>query len=170
MSLGKRRFSVECYAYLDIETTGLNPLSSELTVVGIYRENGGSGFIQLVGDEINPSRIIGAMENVSVLYTYNGSRFDLPFIRTKLGLDLTDYCRHRDLMYSCWKRNLYGGLKGVERQLGIERTLPDVDGWIAVQLWQKYESDGDRNALETLLKYNEEDVKNLSLLRQRLTL
>jgi uncharacterized protein YprB with RNaseH-like and TPR domain len=83
-------------------------------------------------------------------------------------VNLTEYYQHEDLMYACWQRNLKGGLKSVERQLGIERRLTDVDGWMAVQLWHNYINYGDRNSLTKLLKYNEEDVVNLRVLRERL--
>jgi uncharacterized protein YprB with RNaseH-like and TPR domain len=164
---------MEYCAYLDIETTGLSLFANELTVIGIYKENGNdngndNGITQFVGDEICSSSLRQAMKNITKLYTYNGARFDLPFIKAKLNVDLTKYCRHEDLMYSCWRRKLFGGLKGVERQLGIERTLPDVNGIIAIQLWHKYKRDGDKDSLVTLLKYNEEDVLNLKTLRERL--
>jgi len=154
-------------AYLDIETTGLSPSSSELTVIGIHRENAdGKETTQLVGDEISRSSLMEALQDVTVLYTYNGSRFDLPYINAKLKVDLTEHYRHEDLMYACWKRNLRGGLKSVERQLGIRRKLTDVDGWVAVQLWQNYINHDDEEALDKLLKYNEEDVVNLKTLRE----
>ena len=156
-------------AYLDIETTGLSPLESELTVIGIYRENGNdSRVMQIVGEDISSASLITAIGNITKLYTYNGSRFDLPFIRAKLKVDLTESCPHEDLMYACWRKNLKGGLKSVERQLGIARELTGIDGWAAVQLWWNYVNDGDRDALATLLKYNEEDVLNLRVLRERL--
>jgi uncharacterized protein YprB with RNaseH-like and TPR domain len=157
---------MEYRAYLDIETSGLSPFTSDLTVIGIYVENGNIDWMtQLVGDDISLSKLIQAMDNVTSLYTYNGSRFDLPFIKTKLHIDLKKYCCHKDLMYACWKKNLRGGLKSVERQLGIVRALPDVDGFMAVQLWNRYKHYGDSNSLEILLKYNEEDVMNLKVLR-----
>ncbi|NOZ69585.1 MAG: ribonuclease H-like domain-containing protein [Deferribacteres bacterium] len=157
--------------YLDIETTGLSPVTCRLTVIGIYRENGtDSKVVQLVGDEICRSGLIAVLEGTEMLYTYNGARFDLPFIRAKLDIDLTEYYRHRDLLYACRKRNLYGGLKGVERQLGIHRELQDIDGRAAVQLWHNYSRYGDRRSLEMLLKYNKEDVMNLRVLRERLNL
>jgi len=34
----------------------------------------------------------------------------------------------RDLMFDCWVKKLYGGLKGVEKQLGVARNLPDMNG------------------------------------------
>ena len=156
-------------AYLDIETTGLRPAECELTVIGIYKENGTKEeVIQLVGDEISRSKLVDALKNTSRLYTYNGSRFDLPFINTKLGIDLVKHCDHEDLMYACWKRKLKGGLKSVERQLGIARELTDINGLMAIQLWYEYVDQGNENSLAKLLKYNEEDVVNLRVLRERL--
>jgi uncharacterized protein YprB with RNaseH-like and TPR domain len=71
-------------------------------------------------------------------------------------------------MYDCWRLDLYGGLKAVEKLLGIGRQLKDVNGFMAVVLWQKYIDENDYEALRTLLKYNEEDVINLKTLRDRL--
>jgi hypothetical protein len=71
-------------------------------------------------------------------------------------------------MYNCWKSNLYGGFKAVERQLGIERRLNEVNGYEAVLLWWRYVNDGDKDALSTLLEYNKEDVVNLKHLKERL--
>lgn len=156
-------------AYLDIETTGLSPDYNKLTVIGIYKENGAdNSVIQLIGNEITSLSLHEAMNDIDTLYTYNGSRFDLPFIKVKLNVDLKEYCPHVDLMYACWKNNLKGGLKSVERQLGIERALTDIDGWVAVQLWHKYNNFGDKESLAKLLKYNEEDIVNLKTLRERL--
>jgi len=41
-------------------------------------------------------------------------------------------------MHHCWRNNLYGGLKAVERTLGIPRKLKEVDGYEAVKLWWRY--------------------------------
>ena len=155
-------------AYLDIETTGLSSLGDDITVIGIYLVNGSnSRLVQLVGEKINRDNLLEALEGVHTIYTYNGSRFDLPFIRASLRIDLTDTCYHHDLMYDCWRNNLYGGFKSVEQQLGIPRQLKGIGGLEAIWLWWRYQS-GDRNALATLLKYNEEDVVNLKALREKL--
>jgi uncharacterized protein YprB with RNaseH-like and TPR domain len=61
-----------------------------------------------------------------------------------------------------------GGLKAVERRLGIDRQLRDIDGWAAVRLWYEYVNNHDMHALSTLLNYNREDVVNLRLLREKL--
>ncbi len=156
-------------AYIDIETTGLSPNYSEITVIGIYLDNViDSRFVQLVGEDITTNGLVEALQRVSIIHTYNGSRFDLPFIYYRLGVNLAKLFVHRDLMYDCWRCNLYGGFKAVERQLGIERKLTEVNGYEAVRLWWRYINDYDKNALATLLEYNKEDVVNLKTLKERL--
>jgi hypothetical protein len=156
-------------AYIDIETTGLAFSGSEITVVGIYLCNGEtSEFRQFIGRDICADVILEALAGVDIIYTYNGSRFDLPFIRSQCGINLSELFPHRDLMYDCWSKNLHGGLKGVERQLGIPRKLPDMNGYQAVRLWWKYVDSFDLEALNKLCEYNREDVVNLKVLRDML--
>jgi uncharacterized protein YprB with RNaseH-like and TPR domain len=153
-------------AYIDIETTGLTYSASEITVVGIYLCCGDEAeFVQFVGRNISADVILEVLEGVDIIYTYNGSRFDLPFIHSQLGINLAELFRHRDLMYDCWGKKLYGGLKGVERQVGITRNLPEMNGFEAVRLWWKYVDTFDLEALNKLCEYNKEDVINLKTLR-----
>ena len=162
---------MKCCAYLDIETTSLSPYSGDLTVVGLHLDYGNKNTtIQLVGEEIDASKLIEVINEVGVLYTYNGTRFDLPYIKVKLGIDLNKSCMHKDLMYDCWRRDIYGGLKKVEKKLGIKRKTANIDGFMAVQLWYDYELRGNEKALAILLEYNREDVVNLKSLREKLNI
>ena len=136
-------------AYLDIETTGLSPYCSQITVVGIYSTwEHGSRFVQLVGDEVSSDNLIKSLRGVATLYTYTG---------------LVAGAKR-----PAWRLGLKGGLKCVERQLRIPRRLRDVNGYQAIRLWWRYVNDYDEAALETLLQYNKEDVLNLKVLRERL--
>ncbi len=156
-------------AYLDIETTGLSPSDCKITVIGIYLYRGDdTEFVQLVGRDVASYSILEALDGVDVIYTYNGSRFDLPFIHSQYGINLAELFAHRDLMYDCWRNNLYGGLKAVERQLGISRKLTEMNGFEAVRLWWKYVDSLDLDALNILLEYNKEDVVNLKTLKDML--
>ena len=156
-------------AYIDIETTGLSPGCDAITVIGIYRRDGeAEQLIQLVGEEATRDNLASALEGVGTIYTYNGSRFDLPFIAVCLGIDLEARFQHCDLMHDCWRNNLYGGFKAVEERLGIPRQLRGISGFHAVLLWWRYRDGGDRGALATLLEYNREDVVNLRALREKL--
>lgn len=156
-------------AFLDIETTGLSAFSADITVIGIYLCRGSeTDCVQLVGEDINRHSLLETLDGVDIIYTYNGHRFDLPFIKTRLGVNLEDLFKHRDLMFDCWRCNLRGGFKAVERQLGIPRELVEVDGRAAVRLWWRYVETFDLEALDTLLAYNREDVVNLKELKERL--
>ena len=156
-------------AFLDIETTGLSPIDCEITVIGIHFCRGEqTDLVQLVGRDIASYSILDSLKDVDIIYTYNGSRFDLPFIHLKYGVNLAELFPHRDLMYDCWRCRLKGGLKAVERQLGIDRKLKEVDGREAVRLWWKYVDSFDLDALNTLLEYNKEDVVNLKTLKDML--
>ncbi len=150
-------------AYLDIETA----FDGGITIVGVYSAK--LGLVQMVGAEVDDVRLMKSLDQVTRLFTYNGSRFDLPVIRRQLGLDIpAQSCTHRDLMYDCWRQNLYGGLKRVEAMLGIARQSQGIDGWMAMKLWDRYDRAGDESALDRLLEYNGDDVKNLELLQQAL--
>ncbi|MDV2989454.1 MAG: ribonuclease H-like domain-containing protein [Dehalogenimonas sp.] len=158
-------------AYLDIETTGLSPESCPITVIGIHicRPEQAEEFIQLVGDDITSESLLNALAGVGTIYTYNGARFDLPYIKRRLGVDLlAEGFNHCDLMNHCHRHGLYGGLKKVEPLLGIKRILPEVNGYEAVRLWWRFINDLDQTALTTLLEYNKEDTQNLKIIRHRL--
>jgi len=156
-------------AYLDIETTGLSALQDDITVIGIcLADHSDNRLVQLVGGEVTRTNLLRSLRRVGTIYTYNGRRFDLPFISLRLGVNLAEHFDHRDLMHDCWRNNLYGGFKAVERQLGIPRRLQDVNGAEAVALWWRYRLRNDKRALNLLLEYNKEDVVNLMALRERL--
>ncbi len=156
-------------AYLDIETTGLYAECCAITVVGILVvEHQKELVFQYVEHDITEDNITQALQGVSVLHTYNGTRFDLPFIKQRLGLDLERAYRHCDVMSLCHRRQLYGGLKAVERTLCIPRRHAGIDGYQAVRLWWRYKNYYDTDALKTLLEYNLEDIANLRLVKQKL--
>ena len=142
-------------AYLDIETCA----GGTVTVVGIYRED--RGLCQLVDGEITDVRLCAALEGVDTLCTFNGERFDLPILERQLRVDLRTRFRSLDLLTECRRAGLKGGLKRLEERFGITRATRGMNGWDALTLWVRYETDRDRAALETLLEYNREDVMNL---------
>ena len=156
-------------AYLDIETTGLSRHYANLTVIGVALENQRPyTLVQLLENNLSAAKLLKTLEGVDEIYTYNGSRFDLPYVKARLGIDLKQHFKHTDLMYDCWRHGLKGGLKVVERLVGIRRKLTEVDGYMAVRLWYDYINNNNRKALQTLLAYNAEDVVNLRMLRRKL--
>lgn len=146
-------------AYLDIETTGSVAGVSHLTVVGVY--DGSQPRVYVRGENLD--HFAAEIDEFTLLVTYNGKLFDLPFLRQELGIPLSQ--AHIDLRYPLAALGYKGGLKKIERTLGLEREGPVafLDGWCAVLLWQ-YHEQGEPGALETLLRYNLEDVIHLPAL------
>ena len=154
-------------AFLDIETTGLSPDSSRLTMVGILDT---VGFHAFVRDE-NLDELPDALESYDLVVTYNGASFDLPYLRHSLGTRKYDRLferkAHLDLR-SCLRRlGLTGGLKAIERRTGLARPslLSGLSGYDAVLMWRAWE-EGNSGARDTLVRYNAEDVASLPLLAE----
>ena len=147
--------------YLDIETS----FDSELTVVGVLRWD--RGVVQLVGEAITSPYVHDLLGGLDTICTYNGAAFDLPVLDRALGLRLIESFRSLDLADECRRRRIRGGLKAIEQRFAIPRGLRNVNGYDAMLLWDRW-TNGDREALETLLAYNRDDVVNLALLERRL--
>jgi uncharacterized protein YprB with RNaseH-like and TPR domain len=146
-------------AYVDIETTGLGGPSDYITTIALY--DGKSVYTYVRGENLDDfGRDIA---RYGLLVTFNGKCFDVPFIRSDLGLSMAH--PHLDLRYLLASIGYRGGLKRCEKALGIDRgSLVDVDGYFAVLLWQDYDTCGNARALDTLLAYNVLDVVNLETL------
>jgi len=146
-------------AYVDIETTGLGSPRDYITAIGLY--DGRSVRHYVHGDNLHDFK--NDIGKYRLIVSYNGKSFDVPFIRSYLGLRMDQ--AHIDLRYVLGSLGYRGGLKGCERQLGLDRKeLADVDGYFAVLLWFDFLNNRNRQALETLLAYNTLDVMNLATL------
>lgn len=150
----------EKIAFLDIETTGLYPGYNVITLIGLFNGQDTRVFIR----DVNLDEFREEIEKYSLIVTFNGKRFDIPFIQRALG-ELPPYQAHIDLLYPLRKLGYRGGLKAIEAQLGLERegALKEADGFLAILLWREYQR-GSRAALDTLIRYNLEDVVNLQYL------
>ncbi|MHB9287492.1 ribonuclease H-like domain-containing protein [Halobacteriales archaeon Cl-PHB] len=140
----------------DIETTGLEPERSVVTTVSFHQ--GGDTWTLVRGDDLTAANLRAAIEDAGLLVSFNGKRFDVPFLESKFDVDLDE--PHLDLMYTTRQLGLSGGLSAVESAMGIERELPDVGGREAVRLWHAHEA-GEDGALDRLIRYNQEDTENL---------
>ncbi|MFB6220569.1 MAG: ribonuclease H-like domain-containing protein [Halolamina sp.] len=148
--------------FFDIETTGLDKRAHDVTTVSFHRGEETTTLVQ--GRDLTARRIREQFADASVLVTFNGARFDVPFLEH--SFDLSVETPHIDLMYPCKSLGLDGGLKQVEKDIGIEREKPDISGRDAVRLWHEYER-GDERSLETLVEYNRDDARNLKPLMDR---
>ncbi len=147
-------------AFLDIETTGLSPYSSYLTLVGILDKDGYRGFVR----DDNLLDLREALEQYDLVITYNGASFDLPYVEHSFG-SVFRHVAHLDLMYPLRRLGYGGGLKSIEARLGVGRPseLSGLSGYDAVRMWRMWKM-GSAGALETLVRYNAEDVASLPAL------
>jgi uncharacterized protein YprB with RNaseH-like and TPR domain len=148
-------------AYLDIETS----YGGEITILGIFRPP--DDLVQLVNPQISRRSVLGALRGAEELVTYWGHRFDIPVIDRCIGIRLRRRFHSRDLADHCHRHRLYGGLKAVEKALGICRDTDGLSGLDAMRLWEEWLR-GDLRALHLLLKYNADDVLNLYLVEKEL--
>ena len=152
-----RDFHDSC-AFVDIETTGLSGWD-EITTVVLY--DGRSVRYYVNGDNLD--EFPRDLEAYTLLVTYNGKSFDIPFIERFFSIRVPQ--AHIDLRYPLGNLGLTGGLKGCERMLGIDRPgLEGVGGYAAVLLWNEYRKRKNVKALETLLAYNIQDSLSLHAL------
>ncbi len=152
-------FSRSC-AFLDIETSGGTYGWQDITVIGLYDGHEYRAFIQ--GKDLEEFE--DAAQRFQLVVTFNGARFDLPCIRQYFRNFRAPWV-HVDLRYLLMRLGHRGGLKIIEQRLGINRPpdLQGMNGYDAVLLWNRY-LQGDDSALQTLIRYNREDVVNLKAL------
>ena len=146
-------------AYVDIETTGLGRGLDHITSIALYDGDRARTYVH--GE--NLEEFEDDIAEYGLIVTFNGSRFDLPFLRNQLRPRLPE--AHIDLRFLLKSLGVSGGLKRCEDRFGLGRCeLGGVDGYAAVLLWQAYEATGRRDVLETLLAYNVQDVLSLEVL------
>ncbi len=147
--------------FLDIETDG-GQWGDSVTVIGLFD---GEKYRSLVkGEDIENFRDI--ISHYSLIVTFFGAGFDLPMLKKRfVGLELDHI--HIDLCHLLRRLGYRGGLKRIERQVGIMRNedVCGLTGRDAVFLWRDYLRGRDA-ALERLIAYNREDVVSLERLAE----
>lgn len=151
------RAALTCYRdvmFLDIESTGLSRIYSYITLIGWVLNGEYKCFIK--GE--TPELFFKDLAKAKVIVTFNGSLFDIPFIKKEFP-DAKVPLAHIDLRFFTRRFGYSGGQKEIEKNLRIGRpeNIKQINGKEAVSLWYKYLA-GDLNSLELLLKYNFYDI------------
>ena len=150
--------------FLDIETTGLEPHQAVVTTVSVHRDGETTTLVR--GRDLTARRLREVLAETGLLVTFNGRRFDVPFLEEQYDLSVS--VPHADLYLLARRLGHSGGLTELEGTFGIERDRPDISGADAVRLWREYER-GDDRALEKLVEYIRTDTRNMVPLLDRLT-
>ncbi len=151
--------------YLDIEPAATPREWGGVTVVGLHD---GKRVRQLMAND-DLWRLNEALEGYQAVVTYGGQSFDLPVLGRVFGRLRLPPVRV-DLAGALRRLGLTGGLKRVERRLGIPRPagVEGLDGLDAVRLWREHQA-GRPGSLERLLAYNACDVLSLPRLAAHAT-
>ena len=144
-------FFKEDAVFLDIEVDAY-----DIILIGLY--DGIDTKIMVKGVNLEKKVLLDELKKYKLIITFNGKSFDLPKIKkysdiSELKIPVID------LKHVCSRLGLTGGLKKVEKRLGI--TRPSHLYGNPVDLWKAYHASGDREYLELLVQYNEEDIINL---------
>ncbi len=151
-------FFREDAVFLDIEVDGVDG-SSDIIVVGLF--DGISSKTMVRGINLDFKRLQEELKKYKIIVSFNGSVFDIPFIRKRYNV-LPDI-PHFDLRFACSRVGLKGGLKEIERTLGIKRSqiVERICSGDALTLYKMYRGSGDDYYLDLFIEYNEEDCINL---------
>jgi uncharacterized protein YprB with RNaseH-like and TPR domain len=163
--------------FLDIETTNLNAdfaymISYAMKVRGedkVY-----SGVIskeEIFSGNFDKRLVSECVENLSKfkrIYTYYGTKFDLPFLRSRAVYHKIDFIpygliQHQDIYYLIRNKFRFSRnrLEGVTEFLGIEgKTKLSGNIWVRATI-------GDKESLDYILKHNIADVAILEKLYER---
>ena len=158
-------FFKEDAIFLDIETTGLKE-TDDITVFGLY--DGLNTKIMIKGINFDYRTLKKELQKYKLIVTFNGASFDIPFIQ-KMYPDLIPKIPNFDVKCVTDRLGLKGGLKKIEKTLGIKRSdiVDKFYGGDALTLWRMYRATGDDYYLNLLVEYNEFDVINLKIVAEQ---
>jgi uncharacterized protein len=142
--------------FLDIETS----FAGDITIVGCF--DGIESKTMVKGINLDGKTLGGYLKRFKLIVTFNGASFDLVHLQKYYPGCIPDI-PHIDLRYACRKLGLSGGLKLIEKKIGIARDDEVVNavGGDAPLLWRYFKATGDDHYLRLLIKYNDEDASNL---------
>jgi len=156
-------FFKEEAVFLDIETSGVSG-DSYITIIGLF--DGINTKTMVRNCNLDYSELKRELEKYKIIVTFNGASFDLPMLskRDKGLKEIFAKIPHIDLKTMAAKAGLKGGLKQIERELGIKRSNVIVEKMYngdPFQLWRMFLGSRDDYYLRLLIEYNEEDCINL---------
>lgn len=154
------------YALVDIETTGRTAGYDQITVIGLSDATTTTAYVagEPQGGDKPLTEFIEGMKGRRLLVTFNGVGFDQPFIEKHFrDRNYRMEQPHLDLIFPARSLGLTGGLKDMEKAVGILRSadIAEVRGGEAITLWGNWRQ-GDRASYDKLITYCKADCKNLA--------
>jgi len=155
------RLLADCWeniVYLDIETSGVDA-NSEVTTISCW--DGKSLRLFLRGENLED--FLDYAETVPIFATFNGASFDMPKLCRHFHVPELFRGIHVDLRWVFYHAGWTGGLKTIEKKLGIQRPedLQETDGLEAIELWDEWRDTKNPSARQKLLRYCAADTITL---------
>ncbi len=164
--------------FVDIETTGFSSKTSDIYMIGtVAIKEGLIEIVQFFAESHDEEKDIlkAFLEyagNFSGIITFNGERFDIPFILDKCGkYGLGDDINRLKSL------DIYKQIRGYKNQLGLpdckQKTIElylginredKYDGGKLINVYKNYVVSPDKEALNLLLLHNTDDLKGMLLL------
>lgn len=166
----------------DIETMGLYPAHDMIINAGFCDPQTGEVF-QLFAESIeDEKRLINDINEILSRYecviTYNGDRFDIPFVNTRAAkhglkslplfwsIDLYKYLKK---YWPMAKKMQHLNQKSVEYALGLADSRDDkIGGGECIPLYSDYLKTHNNQDKELILLHNADDVRQLNKIYQKL--
>jgi uncharacterized protein YprB with RNaseH-like and TPR domain len=150
--------------YFDIETNGMN-YGDNITLIICYHKKRVYQFLN--GDNLDA--FLDFLDDVSLLVSFNGTSFDIPMIENYFRIPKLKIA-HLDLRWLAYHVGLKGGLKKIEKKLGIQRSeaVDGLDGMDAIYLWIEWKNNQNQNSLDRLIEYCTYDVISLETLAKKI--
>lgn len=148
---------IEQATFLDIETSG-DQLRPEITLI-IAKHR---GVLHTFTSGHNLDDFLGLLDDIRLLVTFNGASFDVPQMENHFHIPMRDIA-HIDLRWVCYHAKLRGGLKEIERAIGLIRPadLIGMDGAEADWLWRRWKETANQKLVQRLTRYCAADVIGL---------
>lgn len=148
--------------YLDLEKD-----RKGITIISI--SDGENTKTLLRGKNLCKETIKEAFKRGKILISYNGSSYDLPTIKKEYGIEWKG--PHIDLKPLAEKLGMKGGLKSIEKKLGITRkyeTITTIRKGEPALLYRMWKGSKDDYYGELLLEYNQADTENLEIITKKI--
>jgi uncharacterized protein len=155
---------LEQTTFFDIETEGLE-YEAPITVISCWHR----GKLHAFTEPESLDAFLELLDEVVLLASFNGNSFDVPRILNTFHIP-TLPCPHVDLRWICHHHGWKGSLKEITWRLGFLRPhdLADVDGAMALRLWNRWVQQKDWQARDLVIRYCGSDVLLLVMLAHRL--
>lgn len=161
--------------YFDLETTGLSAKNSDLYMIG-YGHMSKEGFVitLLFNDDgcSEPSMLehfANILRNHSILVSYNGNTFDIPYIKEKFrqfhidcDMSAIESCDIYKILRQYKKQLHLSSMKqsDIEQLMHIKRET-FISGGDLIPVYKRYLSKGNEIDLKELIRHNLDDMDGL---------